>query len=94
MGTITDEVIDYVALLAKLSLDDDARQTARADLEQMLQYIGKLGTLDTEGVEPMTQVQAYPNVWRDDVVSGTGDHGVMDAAPVSSNHMYVVPKSV
>ena len=45
--TITDETIDYVAILAKLELSDAEREQAKKDMGRMLDYIDKLNELDT-----------------------------------------------
>ena len=38
------------------------------DLGEMLEVIGRLDELDTEGVEPTYRVVDMENVWREDVV--------------------------
>ena len=52
---ISDETIEYVGILAKLSLSEEEREQARKDMGRMLDYIDKLNELDTTGVEPMSQ---------------------------------------
>ena len=71
--TITDETIDYVGILAKLELSDEEKEQAKKDMGSMLDYIDKLGELDTTGVEPMSHVFPVHNVFREDVVTNTDD---------------------
>ena len=44
---ISDETIEYVGILAKLELSDEEKEQAKSDMGRMLDYIDKLGELDT-----------------------------------------------
>ena len=70
---ISDETIEYVGILAKLELSDEEKEQAKKDMGSMLDYIDKLGELDTTGVEPMSHVFPVYNVFREDVVTNTDD---------------------
>lgn len=72
-NTISDETIDYVAILAKLFLSDEEKEAAKKDMGRMLDYIGQLNGLDTDGVEPMSHVFSVSNVFREDVVMNVDD---------------------
>ena len=50
-NVISDETIEYVGILAKLELSEEEKENAKKDMEEMLDYIDKLGELDTSGVE-------------------------------------------
>ena len=60
---ISDETMEYVGILAKLELSAEEREQAKKDMEQMLDYIDMLNTLDTEGVEPMSHIFPIHNVF-------------------------------
>ena len=92
---ITDEVIEYVGILAKLELNEEERKQAGADMERMLNYIDKLNELDTEGVEPMTHIFPTVNVFREDVVTGTDQRDqILSNAPQQKDGAFKVPKTV
>ena len=55
-NVISDETIEYVGILAKLELSEEEKENAKKDMEEMLDYIDKLGELDTSGVEPLSHV--------------------------------------
>ena len=44
---IDDEMIDYVGILAKLSLSPEEKEAAKSDMSRMLEYIDMLNQLDT-----------------------------------------------
>ena len=92
--TITDEIIDYVGILAKLELSDDEKEQAKKDMGDMLAYVGKLNELDTDAVEPMSHTFDVHNVFREDVVTNGDDRDRMLLnAPERNENCYKVPKT-
>lgn len=55
---ISREDVERVAELAYLDLSEAELEMYRAQIDEILEYIGKLNELDTTGVEPMAQVLA------------------------------------
>ena len=91
---ISDETIEYVGILAKLELSDEEREAAKKDMGRMLDYIDKLGELDTTGVEPMSHIFPVQNVFREDVVTnGDTRDEILKNAPKEKDGMFVVPKT-
>ncbi len=91
---ISDDIIEYVGILAKLELSGQEREQARRDMEEMLCYIDKLNELDTSGVVPMSHVFQVQNVFREDVVTnGDGGQETLCNAPEQKDGMFVVPKT-
>ncbi len=91
---ISDETIEYVGILAKLELNDAQKENAKKDMAGMLDYIDKLGELDTDGIEPMSHVFDVKNVWREDVVTNGDDReNIISNAPGEKNGMFEVPKT-
>ena len=91
---INDETIEYVGILAKLELSDEEKEQAKSDMGRMLDYIDKLGELDTMGVEPMSHVFPVQNVFREDVVTnGDTREQLLANAPEQKDGMFMVPKT-
>lgn len=91
---ISDETIEYVGILAKLELSGEEKEQAKKDMGSMLDYIDKLGELDTTGVEPMSHVFAVQNVFREDVVTnGDTREAILANAPGEKDGMFIVPKT-
>lgn len=91
---ISDETIEYVGILAKLELSKEEKEQAKKDMGSMLDYIDKLGELDTEGVEPMSHVFPVHNVFREDVVTNQDTReALLRNAPGAKDGMFVVPKT-
>ncbi|MBQ8189422.1 MAG: Asp-tRNA(Asn)/Glu-tRNA(Gln) amidotransferase subunit GatC [Lachnospiraceae bacterium] len=91
---ITDETIDYIGILAKLELSDEEKEQAKKDMTSMLDYIDKLGELDTTGIEPMSHVFPVNNVFREDVVTNKDDRdNILKNAPQEKDGMFTVPRT-
>ena len=88
-NVISDETMEYVGILAKLELKDEEKESARQDMQKMLDYVDKLNELDTSKVEPMG------NVFREDEVTNGDDRDAMlTNAPEVKEGQYKVPKTV
>ena len=83
---IDDEMIDYVGILAKLSLSPEEKEAAKSDMSRML---------DTSEVEPMSHVFDIHNVFREDVVeNGDESDAMFSNAPEQKEKQYKVPRTV
>lgn len=93
-NVISEETIEYVGILAKLELSDEEREQAKSDMGRMLDYIDKLGELDTAEVEPMSHVFPVQNVFREDVVTNGNDREqLLSNAPQEKDGMFMVPRT-
>jgi aspartyl-tRNA(Asn)/glutamyl-tRNA(Gln) amidotransferase subunit C len=95
---ITEQQVQYVADLANLRLSGDEIQRMAHDLDEILTHIDKLNELNTDGVEPMTQVlyDADPTATlREDREHQTLSNALAVAnAPVTSAGFFKVPKVI
>ena len=92
---ITDEIMDYVGILAKLDLQEEEKKQAAGDMERMLDYVDMLNKLETSDVEPMSHIFSVQNVFRDDVVTnGDNSQEILANAPAKKDNAFRVPKTV
>lgn len=96
---ISREDVERVAELAYLELSEAELEMYRAQLDEILEYIGKLNELDTSSVEPMAQVlaggQAADATLREDVVVACGVAGeILKQAPDPEPPYFRVPKVI
>lgn len=91
---ISNDTIEYVGILAQLTLSAEEKEQARKDMGRMLDYIDKLGELDTDGVEPMSHVFPVKNVFREDIVTnGDMREEILKNAPGEKDGMFVAPRT-
>ncbi len=89
---ISNEMVERLAGLAKLSLSDEEKKKAGNDLEEMLCYIDKLNELDTEHIPP-----TYPtvNVFREDILTNRDfAKEALSNAPSQREQSFVAPKTI
>jgi aspartyl-tRNA(Asn)/glutamyl-tRNA(Gln) amidotransferase subunit C len=96
---ISREDVARVAELAYLDLTEDELETYRAQVDEILEYIGKLNELDTASVEPMAQVladdQTADATLRDDVVVPCNVAAeILKQAPDPEPQYFRVPKVI
>jgi aspartyl-tRNA(Asn)/glutamyl-tRNA(Gln) amidotransferase subunit C len=96
---ISREDVIRVAELAYLDLREDELETYRRQIDEILEYIGKLNELDTASVEPMAQVltsdQAADATMREDIVLPCGvAPDVLRQAPDPEPPYFRVPKVI
>lgn len=92
---IDDAVMENIEILAKLSLSPEERETMKAEMQKMVDYVGKLDELDTENLEAASHIFPLQNVFREDQVTNQDAREAMLAnAPVKKEGQYQVPKTV
>ena len=92
---ITVESVQELCDLASLRLDPDEAERMRDDLERILDYVGILSELDTEGVPPTSHVIEIATPLREDEVRGVLPvEDVVSNAPRERDGSFVVPKVI
>jgi aspartyl-tRNA(Asn)/glutamyl-tRNA(Gln) amidotransferase subunit C len=96
---ITREDVSRVAELAYLDLSETELETYRTQIDEILEYIGKLNELDTANVEPMAQVltddQTADATLREDlIVPCAVAEDVLRQAPDPEPPYFRVPKVI
>lgn len=87
--------VEHVALLARLALSEEEKQTFAEQLGLILEYANRLNELDTEGVEPLVNILPVFNVLRDDQVKpGSLREEILSNAPLLEAEQYKVPKII
>ncbi len=93
--SLTKEEVLKVAHLARLEFKEEEIEKFRGDLNNILSFIEKLQEVDTDGVEPMYQVNNLSNVLRKDEIKESLDkEEALKNAPQKDDGMFIVPKVV
>ncbi len=66
MKKVTKDEIKKLANLSRIKLDDEEAESLRSELEKILGYVDQLSQVDTEGIEPTSQVTGLVNQMRPD----------------------------
>lgn len=92
---ITDDLIDYVASLARLDLNPEEKAKTKEEIGKIIDYMEILNTIDTTDIEPMSHVLPATNVFREDVAKESYDReDILANAPERTEEAFRVPKTV
>ena len=87
--------VSYVAHLARLDLTDDERRRFQDQLEDIVQYVRTIRSLDLDDVPPTSHPHVTPNVFRrDEVRPSLAQAEVLENAPEVVQSQFRVPKIV
>ena len=92
---LTLKEVQNVAVLARLRLTPEEEKQFTEQLGKILQYMEKLGQLDTSQVEPFDHAAANANAFRDDIVSNTPNpDAILANTPAKEQTFFRVPKII
>jgi len=92
---ITRDEVSHVARLAKLKLSEEQEGQLTVQLNNVLEYMGRLNQLNTEGVEPTFHTSSLQNTFREDKVRPSLPKEIsLDNAPKKTENFFVVPKVI
>ena len=90
---INDELLEKLAHLARLKLDKSKSEKMKKDLSEILSWMEKLNEVDTDEVEPLTNMSEEIDRWREDVEGQPMDREkALKNAPSSDGEFFKVPK--
>lgn len=70
---ITRELLNNMAELAMLSLDEDEVGNFQMEISHVLEFVSKIKDIDTENIEPTVQLELENHPLREDVVGESMD---------------------
>lgn len=92
---VTEQMVDKLAHLAKLSFNETDKKAIQQDLQSMIAFVEKLQTLDTTNVAPLLHMGNNTNVLREDVVKGSiSRNEALLNAPLKDEQFFKVPKVI
>jgi aspartyl-tRNA(Asn)/glutamyl-tRNA(Gln) amidotransferase subunit C len=92
---LTEKEVRYVAGLANLQLSDSEVPRLLANLDEILAHMDRLGEINTEGVEPMSQVlydaEETATLRADTQSPSLSNEAALANAPLSGGGCFKVP---
>lgn len=90
---IDRENLQKIAHLARLDFEEDGAREMIESMTEILDWVEKLNELNTEGVDPLTNMAAEQNILREDVAKQTLSHECgLKNAPKKDADYFRVPK--
>ncbi|HMA85194.1 MAG TPA: Asp-tRNA(Asn)/Glu-tRNA(Gln) amidotransferase subunit GatC [Desulfosalsimonadaceae bacterium] len=92
---ISREEVLHVADLARLTVDDEAVGMFAEQLGSILEYVEKLGAVDTSGITPTAHAVEMANAFRkDDTTHHLQRDAALANAPEAEEGHFIVPKVI
>jgi len=93
MAKLSIAEVEHIAKLAKLELSQEEKEKYCEQLSSVLEYVDQLSEVDTEGVEPTSNVTGLSSVMREDKIeeSGITYKDIELNAPEFKDGHFVVP---
>lgn len=92
---ITKKDVEHIALLSRLKLTEEEKETFVEQLSGILTHVEKLNEVNTNGIEPTSHVIKMQNVMRDDIVTGSLPiKKALANAPDRTEEFFRVPKII
>ena len=94
MSKLSDDDVKNLAKLSRLALSDEEIEKFKTEITQILGYVEQLQSIDTEGVEPTSQVSGLTDVTRPDEVReyGPGQTELLKNLPAQKDGYIKVKK--
>ncbi len=90
--TLTQELVEHIAELARLDLSEDEKSRYRQQLSAILAYFEELQAVDTDDISPTSGMQSGTSMLRpDEMINGLGIDDVLSNAPDTRDRQFRVP---
>ncbi len=90
---VDKETLKKIAHLARLQINKEEEEKMLASLSDILTWVDKLNELDTDEVEPLTNMSHEVNALREDKIGMHLEHErALKNAPDRDNDFFRVPK--
>lgn len=76
MAKLTTDEVKHVAKLSKLNLTSEEIKIYTPQLEKIIEYVGSLQEVNTDGIEPTSQTTGLTNVERKDEIKTQDNIGL------------------
>ena len=93
MAKLSKKYVEHIAKLSKLKLSESEKEKFASQLSGVIEYVEQLDEVDTEGVEPTSQVTGLENIYREDEVkrSSIKHEEIEKNAPGFDGESFIVP---
>lgn len=92
---VTRDEARYIAGLAHLRFSETELDEITKDLNSILEYMSKLNSLDTTGVEPLAHPLEISRAWREDTLHPSlPREKALKNAPAQDGEYFCVPKVI
>ncbi|MAX79104.1 MAG: Asp-tRNA(Asn)/Glu-tRNA(Gln) amidotransferase GatCAB subunit C [Crocinitomicaceae bacterium] len=90
---VDDELVDRIAELARLKFEGEEKESIKADMQRILDFVSELEEIDTENVEPLIYMtEGYLELRKDESSIKISQNEALSNAPSKDSDYFKVPK--
>jgi len=90
---INRDILLKIAHLARLNFSSESEKEMIDGLNDMIKWVEKLQEVDTDGIEPLTNMSQEVNSWCEDTIKhGISREQALKNAPRKDEEFFKVPK--
>lgn len=91
---LSQKDVEHIAQLARLGLSAEEIEKFQRQLSSILEYVNQLREVDTQRIEPISQITGLEGVWREDEVnekfSNETREKILKASPLQEDDLFEV----
>jgi len=93
---VDDALLTKLEKLSFLKVSDDKRDEIKEQLSEIMNFVDNLSELDTDGVDDKFAMNSNATFTREDkaVCDTTINDAIINNAPNSGDHFFIVPKII
>lgn len=93
---VDDALLSKLEKLSFLKVSDDKREDIKSQLSEIMSFVDNLSSLDTTGVDDNFAMSDMATPLREDKAScdTTVNDNIINNAPQSADHFFIVPKII
>ena len=95
MKKITAKDVEYIAGLARINLGENDSEKYQKELSAILDFVSQLSEINTEKIEPISQITGLENVLREDEITNVPNtEKLLENAPEKEETSFRVNKVI
>lgn len=88
---LTIKEVKHIAKLARLELTAEEEEKFSRQISSILEYVEKINSLDTKGIEPISQITGLENMTREDnPIDSKIQNDILKSAPDREGDLFKV----
>ena len=92
---LDEKTVNKIASLAKLEFNGEEKDAILEDMNKMLDFVGKLEEVNTDGVEPLIHITDEMNILREDIAhTDITQKEALKNAPKKDSTYFKIPKVI
>ena len=92
---VNKDDVKYIAKLSRIKFTEQEEENFLKGFNSILDHVAKINSVNTDGIEPCSNVFSLHNVLREDKAQASySPEKLLENAPAKEDNAYLVPKVV